>query len=545
VRSPFVIVCAVTMLFAVFAAPTAHAVDSREQARNHYETGLGLFNGGDREQALVEFTLANELFPSNDVVFMLAQCEYHLGRLKDARAHYQRFLASDNVGPLAETARLRVAAIDRRPALLVINTVPSDVSVTIQGEGKVFTGQAPNNFPVPKGSYKIEVSRSNYETQVRNVVLDIGETHPMFFKLDAVPGRLIIKTSPRNATLFVRGMRAENPYNQQLEPGSYEIYSEAENHESRRETVEVSAGQQTSVNFDLAYVQRSGRGDLIAAWGILGATAAVALVMDRVATDVSGAGNPASLSLLTAAAGVGAVSGGLLGARLTPNYIADNRSMYRIGAMTIGAIEGTLAGLSLKTGIGPGLAGGATGLGLGTCLGIWTDKLSPSFGRVTMVQSAAVAGALAGFLAVPAFEMSSHRAEPVSLLGLNIGLGVSIAGVYWADQSDKGPSWQRVVLIDLSIAAGVFAGAVVGTIPNCKAANTCKFDDTPTTTKLALAGGGLGFIAGWLLTDGMDLRAAQMRQTASTWMPNVTAIPTQAADGSWRVMPGLSAQGNF
>jgi len=530
-------------LMAIVGMHAAEAADGREQARDHYETGLSLFNGGDREQALVEFNLAHGLFPNNDVVFMLAQCEYHLGRLKEARDHYQRFLEKDSEGPLAETARLRIAAIDRRPSLFVINTVPSDVSVKIEGEGKVFSGQAPNNFPVPKGSYKISVSRKNYASQERNVVVGVGETHPLFFKLNEVPGRLIINTNPRNAILFVRGMRAENPYKQRLEPGSYEIYAEAENYESRRETVEVRPGEDTTIGFDLTYVQRSGRGDLITTWGILGAAASVALVLDQVAPAGDGVKNPASLSLLAAAAGVGAVSGGLLGARLTPNYIPDNKSMYRIGAMTVGALEGTLAGLSVKPTIGAGLAGGAAGLVLGTGFGIWTDSHSPKFGPVTLIQSAAVAGGLAGFLAVPAFNFSQKHAEPFALMGLNVGLAAGIAGAYWADQSESGPSWQRVVLIDLTVGAGIFAGAVVGTIPNCPS-TACKFEDTPTTTKLALAGGALGFVGGWLLTDGMDERA-RARQTAANWVPTVSALPTQNADGSWRITPGLAAQGRF
>lgn len=540
----FCLAMCMACLLASLLNGTAQAAQGSEQARNHYETGLSLFNGGDREQALVEFKLAHELFPSNDVVFMLAQCEYHLGRLKEARDHYQQFLAKDAIGPLAETARLRIAAIDRRPSLFVINTVPSDVSVSIEGEGKKYSGQAPNNFPVPKGTYKISVSRKNYESQERTVVVDVAETHPLFFKLDEVPGRLLINTNPRNATLFVRGMRAENPYNQRLEPGSYEIYAESENYVSRRETVQVRPGEDNTVGFDLAYVQRSGRGDLITTWGILGAAASVALVLDQVAPTTKTDQNPASLSLLAAAAGVGAVSGGLLGARLTPNYIPDNKSMYRIGAMTVGALEGTLAGLSFKPTIGTGLAGGAAGLVLGTGFGIWTDSHSPKFGRVTLIQSAAVVGGLAGFLTVPAFGISQNHGEPFALLGLNLGLAAGIAAVYWPNQSDAGPSWQRVVLIDLTVAAGVFAGAVVGTIPNCTSRPACKFEDTPTTTKLALAGGILGFVGGWLLTEGMDERA-RARQTAANWLPTVSAMPTQNADGSWRVTPGLAAQGRF
>lgn len=547
--------------------PCAFAADAREEARNHYETGLGLFDHGDREQALVEFKLAYELFPNNDVVFMLAQCEYHLGKLKEARAHYETFLNSDPKSTLAENARLRIAAIDRRPSVLVINTVPSDVSVKIEGQGHSYEGQAPNEFLVPKGRYRITVTRANFQAQVRDVNVGIAETLPMFFKLDPVPGRLIITTDPKRTTLFVRGMRAENPYNQRVEPGLYEIYAEADNHESRRDTVEVRAGQDTVVDFRLRYVQRSGRPDLITAWGLLGAVGSVALVMDLAAdrsVDV-GQPNPASLSLLAAAAGAGAVAGGLLGSRLAPSYIPDNRSMYRIGWMTMGTLEGTLAALSVRPGLTSGLAGGAAGLVVGSSLGALTDSFAPSYGRVTLIQSLAAMGGLAGVLAVPAFDFAHDHSELVALAGLNVGLLVGIAGAVRAGRDDRGPSWQRVVLVDLTVAAGVFAGAVAGTIPNCTKDSkkappstlattmmpngsdtsdnpSCSFEDTPTTTKLALIGGGLGFAAGWFLTAGMD---QNVKPSAASIVPTISAMPTQNANGRWSLTPALSAQGRF
>lgn len=568
-RSVVILGCAI-LVFAL-GSRLSLAADAREQARNHYETGLTLFDAGDREQALVEFGLAYNLFPSNDVVFMLAQCEYHMGRLNEARAHYERYLADDPKGPLAERSRLRIAAIDRRPSVFVINTVPSDVAVAIKGEGQNYTGQAPNEFPVPKGTYRIIVSRPNYQSQERTVTVGVAETHPLFFKLDPVPGRLIIKTNPARATLYVRGMRAENPYNQRVEPGVYEVFAEADNHESRRETVEVRAGQDTLETFELTYVQRNGRSDLITTWGIVGAVAAVGWVTARVGNvpaDPESA-NPASISLLAAAAGVGAVAGGVLGARMTPDYIPDNRSMYRIGAMTVGALQGTLVALSItgdlqnaqakqelpsvfpppppqpKSNLPAGLVGGGVGLLLGSALGIWTDARAPSFGRVTLIQSAAVAGALAGFLAAPAFDFARGNTEFVALAGLNLGLAAGLAGAYLGDQSKYGPSWQRVILIDLTVAAGVFGGAVVGTIPGCTATDACKFKDTPTTTKLALAGGAIGLVAGWLLTDGMDTRAGRGQRSAANWLPSIAALPTATSEGSWGVTPGLAAQGRF
>lgn len=543
-------IVALVSLLVVTGAPPVRAGDAdvREQARNHYETGLALFDAGDREQALVEFRLAHELYPSNGVIFMMAQSEYHLGRLKDARAHYQVFLEHESEGPLAETARLRIAAIDRRPSVLVINTVPDDVAVKIEGEGVLVQGQAPNEFSVPRGTYRISVSLENYETQVREVEVGIAETRPLFFKLEPVPGRLSIRTDPPVATLFVRGMRAENPYSQQIEAGTYEIYAEAPSHESRRETVQVEPGQHTNVSLQLGYVQRSGRPELIAFWGLTGAAAAVGLVVDLVDPNVSALGttpNPAPLSLLVAAAGVGAVSGGLLGARITPSYIPDNRAMYRIGAISTGALAGVLLGVSLESDLTYGLLGGLAGASVGTAVGLLTDAYAPSYGRVTLIQSSVAIGALAGLLAVPAFGIDGDDRSLVVFAGLGLGLSAGLAGAYLPDQSHKGVSWQRMVLIDLTVAAGAFAGAVVSTIPNCKP-SSCEFEDTPATTQQALVGGFLGLAAGWLLTRGVDEPRASVNVVARISLrPALAPLMAPAGDGRWRIAPGLGAAGRF
>ena len=116
----------------VRAEPAATArPDPREEAAAHYKSGLSLFEAGNRDQALVEFELANEESPSWDAVFMMAQCEYHLGQLKDARAHYQAYIEHEPKGILASTALRRIEAIDRRPSVIAINSVP--VGVNVQG----------------------------------------------------------------------------------------------------------------------------------------------------------------------------------------------------------------------------------------------------------------------------------------------------------------------------------------------------------------------------------------------------------------------------
>ena len=98
-------------LVAFFVAGTsvrAQDADRATQARQHYQAGVSLFEAGNKEQALVEFEIAHELVPKKENLFMIAQCQYHLGLLKEARANYQEFLAQPSSGELADIARLRI-----------------------------------------------------------------------------------------------------------------------------------------------------------------------------------------------------------------------------------------------------------------------------------------------------------------------------------------------------------------------------------------------------------------------------------------------------
>jgi hypothetical protein len=303
------------LVFLVGTRAQAQEVDRAAQARQHYEAGVSLFEAGNKEQALVEFQLANELSPKKENLFMVAQCQYHLGLLKEARANYQQFLAQTPSGELADIARMRVDAINRRPGVVVINTVPDQVQVRIEGEGQIFTGDAPNEFRVPRGHYRITVAKPNFVGQDRDIAIDVAETKPLFFKLDPIPARLEIHTVPRNATLYVRGNRTLNPYAQDVEPGNYEVYAEARDYLPRHDTVSLTPGQKLKLDFPLVYVQRSGRPELIGFWIGIGAVGGGMFVLTRLDP-----GKPANLSLVGAGALAGGIGAGVISAALVPGY---------------------------------------------------------------------------------------------------------------------------------------------------------------------------------------------------------------------------------
>ncbi len=535
-------------ILALAAPAPAYAQSDTDKAHAFFRSAQSSFESGNKAQALTEFRLAYKLGPSSATLYWIAACEYHLDLLKDARMHYQQFLAEEPGSQYADNARLRVQAIEARKSVLVINTVPDGVDVAIAGDADRQTGQAPNPFQLPPGRYRVTLSKANYGTQTFSEVLDVGETRSLFRKLDPIPARLAIHTLPEDATLYVRGNRAQNPYMQDVEPGTYEIYAEATAYGSKRESYTLTAGENRSIVFELPYIQRSGRPELIGFWTATGAIGAGMAVVSLLADpDPTKA---VSVTLIGAAGLVGGIVGGVTSTAFVPDYIRDNRALFRIGAMWMGAAEGATLGLAFSGNLASGWIGGTVGLGAGTVLGTWLDDKAPNYGRVALLQSAAVTGALAGALAVPALRLDpANHAEVAILTGLNAGLGAGLALAYLPDQSAYGPTWQRVTLVDLAGAAGLFAGALMVTIGDCIRQNIqCKsFASDAPTAQGALVGAALGLGAGWFLTRHYDKNrgtAPEHRVSGFAW-PVPAPLASVGRDGRQTVVPGLATQGLF
>ena len=609
------------------AGRPARADDATVDARQHYETGIQLFDAREHEQALIEFSKANEIKPRPAAVFMMAQSEYLLGRLKDARAHYQAYVTEVPDGEFAGLAHDRIESIDKRPSTFVINAVPDDVTVQISHVGmlgqSVGGGQAPNNFSVPRGRYRIDVTKPNYQGQTRIVEVDVAETKPLFFKLEPIPARLEIETVPLGATLYVNGNRARNPYRQDLSPGPVEIFAEAPDYESRAIDLSLAPGEHKALvgdsRFQLKYRQRSGRRELIAASGVLGAFIGAAAVAAAIGRDL----NDQSVSsvLLATGGGIsGAALGILLATPLVPDYIPDNRALYIIGAMWIGASEGFgtgLVGYQVATHFGgwsppctdypcrpdvgdqlrAGFVGSIAGLGLGLTAGALSSKHAPTYGRGWLIQSAAAGGAISGALLQVATKWKPYGSDwqrsveqfkgaqkeipcvdtgiqttdqnnqpvdfyncavhstsaldlaPGTLIGLNVGLLAGLIGAYVPDQSHYGPTWQRVLFVDLAAAAGAIAGGVFGCVFNvdgCLKAPNPSDEARAIEAWAALGGAGVGAIAGVFGTRRFEDEMPDGRTTgdsASATMPVVTVAPMRDATGG--VVPSFAAMGSF
>ena len=499
---------------------------------------------------------------------MMGQCEYLLGSLRQARDHYQAYVRESPTGEFIEVAKDRIESINRRPATLVINTVPDQVDVRIvaapptpgsvtalgadRGTPAVpsvppVTGQAPNNFAVSRGRWVITASKPTYQSQKLTVEVDVADTKPLFFKLDPIPARLEIETVPAGATLYVNGNRVQNPYRHDVAPGPTEVFAEAPQHKDNTTEFVLGPGEKRlllgSNVFHLSYVQRSGRPELVfataAMGGLIGAGAVAGAVVAAKELATEGTADNISLAGFTLGGALGGtVVGGLVGGSLVPSYIPDNQAFFVIGGMWVGVAEGALAGMSISERLEPfpnggssrraalvsselhgALIGSLPGLAIGVTSGALLMNRAPTYGRVALIQSAALGGAVVGALTAVALQWNPFGQEKEtaahsildlslpSLIGLNVGLVGGLLGAYLPDQSRYGPSWKRLGFIDLWAGAGALAAGLAVCVADSGGCLTTNSPDAASRTRIAgwaLVGGGLGVLVGILTTRNID-----------------------------------------
>jgi tetratricopeptide (TPR) repeat protein len=154
---------AMLLAWALSSAP-AYA-DATEQARQHFDRGLGLVDDGQYSEAIVEFNRCYELKPHYAVFYNIGQAYIALAKPVEAAAALRRYL---DEGGKAIDAKRRAAVekeIQRqqaRIATLDIRVLPAGATVRLDGAE---LGRSPLSAPVPVGvgTHTVTASFMGYE----------------------------------------------------------------------------------------------------------------------------------------------------------------------------------------------------------------------------------------------------------------------------------------------------------------------------------------------------------------------------------------------
>ena len=130
---------------------------------------------------------------------------------------------------------------------LWIETDPPDAKVSIINPQTEFS----QGVKLEPGRYEIEVSAAGHETKREWVELDAGEEKHVTITLTKLQAHLWVETDPPDAKVSIINPQTEFSQGMNLEPGRYELSVSAAGHETTREWVELGAGEDRHLKFEL------------------------------------------------------------------------------------------------------------------------------------------------------------------------------------------------------------------------------------------------------------------------------------------------------
>lgn len=95
----------------ILSPRSSDAEPNADAARAHYDRGKALAERGEYAAAYGEFEAGYQASPRPAFLFNMGEAARGMGHTDKARAAYQRYLAAEPNGPLADTARKRLAQL--------------------------------------------------------------------------------------------------------------------------------------------------------------------------------------------------------------------------------------------------------------------------------------------------------------------------------------------------------------------------------------------------------------------------------------------------
>jgi hypothetical protein len=158
----------------VVAPPAGAAEDGSQVAREYNRQAVEAFKAGDYETALHNFELAFQLLPDARVRLNLGMTNENLGRLDEARLHYQAYLRENPRGDKSAAVKDLLTGVHdrmRRWGKVVVVVQPGPARVTVGG---LPAGGTPAARWVEPGRHAVVVRQEGYQEVTHDVVVTPG-----------------------------------------------------------------------------------------------------------------------------------------------------------------------------------------------------------------------------------------------------------------------------------------------------------------------------------------------------------------------------------
>jgi len=168
-----------SVVVAVTLSIAAPASAGSPQAETLFREGRKALDAGDYATACPKFAESERLEPAPGTLVNLADCEEHLGKLIQAREHFELAAAGYPRGDQRRSILAdRVAVLDKRIAHLTLRLAPTAPAGTSVRKGNVIVAATSlgTSEPIDPGALAIVVTAPGRVDRTVNVTLADGET---------------------------------------------------------------------------------------------------------------------------------------------------------------------------------------------------------------------------------------------------------------------------------------------------------------------------------------------------------------------------------
>ncbi len=488
------------------------------RAREHYDRATLLYDEGQYEAAITEFTAVYCLINLDSAAYSIALSYVNLVDYERAVDWFELFVRlTADVGKRKAAAN-RIDRIRKLPARVSVSTQPPQAHVTLTSDAGTISGRADDKEPIraPAGAYTLQIDMDGYEPISQAIELRIGQPYTYSFRLTDEQGPVRVTTNPLSARIFVDDkLVAVGTYVANLPVGTHKVTVEAEGRNPVSQPIEVEAGDTVNLFVTLPPPLTSGRWELISAMTVFGAAAGGSLGSTVFAQDSTGG------SFITVGAAAIAFAGGYFGVKET---IPVGHTSWLIGGTAWGVAQGAGLAAIFAPGDTDVLTSSAfAGLIVGAVASSLTVKrFDPSAGDSAFINSGGLWGGVGGMMLWALFDEgeddNERRFAAFSLIGMNTGLLAGAALAYRYEYS-RG----HLALIDVSGLAGAVTGLALS---SSLAADTA--DENDTSLHYAFGGMLLGLVSGAVLTRNLDVDKIPAALSAS--VPRLGLARTLAGD---------------
>ncbi len=240
--------------FDATAAPAGVYVDPAAlEGRRHFQQGVALFNDGNFDGALAEFTASYDAQQIPEVFYNIALSQKALFRYSDAIASLHRYIERASGLSGAKRREVEALIIDMQALLAPVSIEVSVADARVAVDGNVIGLSPLGAVQIAGGTHRLTVTLDGYDADERTLLVTAGAPLAVHvvLKRTVITGKIQLSVVPHEATVRVDKQPVALPALLELERGGHTVVATAPHYRTLRTELGITGGQERTVELRL------------------------------------------------------------------------------------------------------------------------------------------------------------------------------------------------------------------------------------------------------------------------------------------------------